>query len=218
MEGSEQASVVLRINFMSCMNMFWSFVCVHYVSTSDCETRTALRLLRIALGLAQSTLADIHVHSPVLVKNGLVHGTSEGSESPVHDAVSPVWGAGRGNTLRTTTAANPAESGADKLLGVGNEQGRLADLAHGACDQVRLHELNLDALGLQLGAESGGPLLKESFAAAVSREVGSRENAAERCHGQDETALALHHAGSDKVCHAKGPHAVDCDDVAHLLR
>ena len=177
-----------------------------------------LRLLRIPLRLTQRALADVCVHGSVLVDNSLVHGAGESGQSPVHNAVSPVGRAGSGDALRTTTAANPAESGADKLLGVGNEQGRLADLAHGACDQVRLHELNLDALGLQLGAESGGPLLKESFAAAVSREVGSRENAAERCHGQDETALALHHAGSDKVCHAKGPHAVDCDDVAHLLR
>ena len=177
-----------------------------------------LRLLRIPLRLAQRALADVCVHGSVLVDNSLVHGAGESGQSPVHNAVSPVGRAGSGDALRTTTAANPAESGADKLLGVGNEQGRLADLAHGACDQVRLHELNLDALGLQLGAESGGPLLKESFAAAVSREVGSRENAAERCHGKDETALALHHAGSDEVGHAKGSHAVDCDDVAHLLR
>jgi len=158
------------------------------------------------------------VHGPVLVDNSLVHGAGESGQSPVHDAVSPVGSASSSNTLRTTAAANPAKSGADELLGVGHEQRRLADLAHGACDQVRLNELDLDTLGFQFGAESGRPLLQESLATAVSREVGRGEDAAERCHGQDETALTLHHAGSDKVGHAKGSHAVDCDNVAHFLR
>jgi hypothetical protein len=218
MEGSEQASIVLRINFMSCIDMFWSSVCVYHVLTSDCATRTALRFLRIALGLAQSTLADIHVHSSVLVKNGLVHGTSKGSESPVHDTMGPVWGASRGNTLRTTTAADLAESGANELLGVGHEQRCLADLAHGAGDEVGLHKLDLDTLRLELRAKSSRPLLQERLAAAVCRKVGSWQDAAEGCHGQDQTALALDHAGCDELSDAKSAHTVDCNDVAHLLR
>lgn len=158
------------------------------------------------------------MHASVLVDNSLVHGAGESGQSPVHNAVSPVRRAGSGNSLRTTTAANSAESGSNKLLGVGHEQRRLADLAHGACDQVGLNELDLDTLGFQLGAESGGPLLEESLATAVSREVGRGKDAAERCHSQDETALALDHARSDQVCHTKGSHTVDCDNVTHLLR
>jgi hypothetical protein len=138
-----------------------------------------LRLLCIPLGLAQRALANVCVHCPVLVDYSLVHGAGESSQSPVHDTVSPVRRTSGGNALCTATAANPAESCADELLGVGHEKRRLANLAHGACDEVRLNELHLDTLGFQLGAESSRPLLQESLATAVGREVGRGEDAAE---------------------------------------
>lgn len=184
-----------------------------------CRRSTAiLRLLRLALSLTQCTLADVKMHSSVLVKNGLVHGTSEGSESPVHNAMGPVWCAGGSDTLGTTTAADLAESSTNELLGVGHEQRCLADLAHSAGDKVGLHKLDLDSLGLKLRAESGRPLLKERLAAAVCRKVGSGQDAAEGCHGQDQAALALDHTRRNELCHAKSTHAVDCNNVAHLLR
>lgn len=191
---------------------------VHHVSPFHCKPAAPLCLLRVAFSLTQSTLTDVQVHSSVLVKNSLVHGTSKGSKSPVHDAVSPVRGAGSGNALRTTTATNLAQSGANELLRVRHEQGGLADLAHSAGDKVRLHKLNLDALGLEFGAKGSGPLLQESLAAAVCCQVGCGEDAAEGCHGEDQAALALDHAGCDELGHAESTHAVDCNDVAHLLR
>lgn len=176
-----------------------------------------LRLLGLALSLAQRTLADVQVHASVLVNNDLVHGAGESRKSPVHDTVGPVRGAGRSDSLCTTAAANLAESSTNKLLGVRHKQGCLADLAHSAGDKVRLHELDLNAVRLEFGAESGGPLLEESLAAAVGRKVGCGKDAAEGCHGEDQTGLALDHAGCDELCHAEGAHAVDRDDVAHLL-
>ncbi|RXK33794.1 hypothetical protein BBD39_07815 [Arsenophonus endosymbiont of Bemisia tabaci Asia II 3] len=135
----------------------------------------------------------------------------------MHNSVGPVRSAGRSDSLCTAAAADFAESGANELLGVRHKQRRLADLAHSASDEVRLHELDLDAVGLELRAESSRPLLEEGLAAAVSREVGCREDAAEGRHGEDETALALNHARCDELGDAECAHAVDRDDIAHLL-
>lgn len=192
------------------------FVTDFFIRTRSPIT-TKLRLLSLTLSLAQCTLADILVHAPVLVDNDLVHRASEGSKSPVHDAVSPVRSAGRSDSLCTAAAADLAESSANKLLRVRHEQRCLADLAHSAGDEVRLHELDLNAVWLELGAESSRPLLEEGLAAAVGCEVRRRENAAEGCHGEDETALTLDHAGGNKLGDAKCAHAVYRDDVAHLL-
>lgn len=181
------------------------------------KSRRTLCLFGVSLGLAQCALADVRVHASVLVDDNLVHRASESAQCPMHDTMGPVRCAGSSDTLRTTAAADLAQSCADELLRVGNKHGCLANLAHGASDEVRLHKLDLDALGLELRAECGRPLLQECFAAAVRSEVGRGQDTAERCHCEDQTALALNHAWSDDLSDTKSAHAVDCDDVAHLL-
>ena len=80
-----------------------------------------------------------------------------------------------------------------------------------------MYDLDIHAVGLELGTECGAPLLKEGFAARVGRQKGSWENTAERGHCEDETALALNHSWSDHLCDAKSSHAVDGDNVFHFL-
>ena len=60
-------------------------------------------------------------------------------------------------------------------------------------------------------------MLEEGLAAGVGGEEGGGEEPAGRSHGEDETALARDHAGSDGLGDLECGHAVDGDDVVHLL-
>lgn len=82
---------------------------------------------------------------------------------------------------------------------------------------MRLDTLDVHTVGLELRAESSGPLLQESLAARVGRQKRCGEETAEGSHGEDQTTLALLHARSDKLGNLQGGHAVDGDNVVHLL-
>lgn len=60
-------------------------------------------------------------------------------------------------------------------------------------------------------------MLEECLGAGVGCEERGRESTAERSHGEDKTALAGDHAWSDELRDAQSSHAVDRDDVPHLL-
>ena len=82
---------------------------------------------------------------------------------------------------------------------------------------MRLHALDVHTVGLELRAKSSRPLLQESLAARVGCQERSGEETAKRSHGENKTALALLHARSDELGNLQGSHAVDDDDVVHLL-
>lgn len=82
---------------------------------------------------------------------------------------------------------------------------------------MRLDALDVHAVWLELGAKSSGPLLQEGLAAGVGGQERGREEATERCHGENQTALALLHAGGNELRDPERSHAVDYNDVVHLL-
>lgn len=82
---------------------------------------------------------------------------------------------------------------------------------------MRLYTLDVHTIGLKLGAKSSGPLLQEGLAARVRRQKRGGEEATERGHRKNKTALALDHARSDELGNAQSSHAVDDNDVIHLL-
>ena len=176
-----------------------------------------LALLAISLQLPEGTLTDTFVHSLVLIQDNRVHGTGESAESPVHDAVGPVGSASVSDTLSTTRASNLTQRSSDELLGVGDGSAGTLDLGHCRGDQVRLNKLNVNSVGLHFGTQSTAPLLKEGFAARVGGQEGSRENAAEGSHGENETTATLNHTGCNDLSDAESAHAVDGDDVLELL-
>lgn len=136
-------------------------------------------------------------------------------DSPVHDSMSPVRGI-RSRSLGSPLGTDASKGALDKVAWVRDERGGLADLGHGGGDEVGEDELGLDVVGGELGAERGGPLLEEGFGAGVGCEEGGGEETAEGAHGEDEAALALHHAGNDEGGDAEGAVAVDVDDVLHF--
>lgn len=119
--------------------------------------------------------------------------------------------------LRAPRAANLGEYCFDELLRRRHKHARALDLGHGRRDQVALHQLDRDALGRQLAAERGAPLLQEGFAAGVCREQRGGEEAAEGAHGEDEAAVALGHSRGYELGYAQGGGAVDGDDVADFV-
>lgn len=60
-------------------------------------------------------------------------------------------------------------------------------------------------------------MLQEGLAARVCCQKWGWEEASKRCHGQDQTALARDHAWCEKLGDTEGRHAIDHDDVVHLL-
>jgi hypothetical protein len=192
--------------------------CVREFASHDGQVRLRLLLLLgFALGLPQRAVADVDVHAAVHLDDNVRPLAEEARQEPLHQTVTPVRGACEGNVLRTARTANLAKRSLDKLLGVGYESGGLADLGHGGGDEVRLDALHVDTVWLELGAESSGPLLQEGLAAGVGRQKGCGEEATERGHGEDKSPLALLHTRSDELGDAQGGHAVDDNDVVHLL-
>lgn len=143
--------------------------------------------------------------------------SNETRQEPVHESMTPVRCAGEGNILCTSTSANLAEHSADKLFGVRDEQRRLADLRHGGGDEMGLDALDADAVGFELGAESGGPLLEEGLGTRVCCKKRSRESTAERSHGEDKTAFTLNHTRCNQLSDPQRSHTVNRNDIRHLL-
>lgn len=185
------------------------------MATNACGSLQArlLSFLAIPFQLSQCTLANALVHSPVLVEDKRVHGTREGAEGPVHDTVTPVGGASVCNSLSTSGTTNLAQSSSNKLLGVGNGGASALDLGHGRGNQVGLHKLDMNSVGLELRTKSTAPLLQEGLAAGVSGQERSREDTAKGSHSEDETTTTLDHARCDNLSDAESTGAVDGDNV-----
>lgn len=176
-----------------------------------------LLLFGVALCFPQGAVANIDVHATVDLDDNVRPLAKEPRQEPLHQTVTPVWSACESHILRTTRTPDFAECGLDELLGIGHQRRRLADLGHGGGDEVRLDALNVDTVRLELRAKGSGPLLQESLATGVGRQEGCREEAAERSHGEDKTALAFGHARRDELGDPQGSHAVDNNDVVHFL-
>jgi hypothetical protein len=176
-----------------------------------------LLLLGFTLGLPQRPVANVDVHAAVHLDDNVRPLAEEARQKPLHQSVTPVRSTRECNVLRTARAANLAKRSLDELLGVGYESGGLANLGHGGGDKVGLDALHVDTVWLELGAESGGPLLQEGLAAGVGRQKGCWEEPTKRGHGEDKSTLALLHTRSDELGDAQGGHAVDDNDVVHLL-
>jgi hypothetical protein len=157
------------------------------------------------------------VHAPVELDHNARPLAQKPREEPHHQSVAPVRRACERNVLCASGPTNFAERGLDELLRVRDKRRWLADLGHGRCDEVRLYALDVYPVRLEFRTKSRGPLLKEGLAAGVGGEEGGREEPTKRCHGEDETALARDHAWGKELSNAEGGHAVDHDDVVHLL-
>lgn len=178
---------------------------------------TSLLLLSFPGSLPQSAVTDINVHATVELDKQIAALANKSRQEPMHQAVAPVGSAGEGNVLSTSMAADLAQNSANELFRIGNQQRRLPDLGHSGGDKMRLDTLDADTEGLKLGAESRRPLLEESLGAGVRSEQRGRKGTAEGSHGEDEAALAVHHAWSDELGNAESRSAVDGDDSVHLL-
>lgn len=98
----------------------------------------------------------------------------------------------------------------------GDERSGVPDLAHRRGDHVGLHQSDGDVVLGELGPERGAPLLQERFAPRVGGQQRGGDESAKGAHGQDQAALAVHHARCDQPGDAEGGHAVHRDDLAHL--
>jgi hypothetical protein len=177
----------------------------------------SLLLLGVPLSLSKRTFPDALMHAPVHLDNSIRALSQEARKKPMHESVAPVWCTCKGHTLCASAPSDLAQCSIHELLRVGHEGGRLADLGHGRGDEVRLDTLDVYTVGLEFGSERGGPLLQESLAAGVGCEEGCGEEAAKGGHGEDKSTLARHHSGGDELRDTKRSHAVDHDDVVHLL-
>ena len=81
--------------------------------------------------------------------------------------MAPVRRACESDILRATAASDLAQRSLNELARVRDQSGGLADLRHGRGNEMRLHALHVDAVGLEFRAERCGPLLQECFAAGV---------------------------------------------------
>jgi hypothetical protein len=156
------------------------------------------------------------VHAIVLVEDNSVPNAQKLLNRPVHDSVTPERRNGADHSSGGALDVDLAEGGLDELLWGRDQHGRLANLAHRAGDKISDDELGVDAVGLQLSTESGGPVLEERLGARVGGEQRGREEATERAHGEDQTATTSDHAGGDNLGDLKGALDVDGDDVLHL--
>lgn len=136
---------------------------------------------------------------------------------PLHNTVGPEWSASVGNVAGSSSNVDLGESSLDEVAWVWNCSRWLADLGHGGGDQVGDNEVDIDVVLLELGTKGGGPLLEEGLGSGVGGKERSWEKAAEGTHGEDETALLCLHLWCDNASDLEGTHAVDSDDVAHLL-
>lgn len=175
-----------------------------------------LLLLGLTSSLLESTVADVDVHVLVQLEGEVAVDANSVLNNPLENGVAPPGGVGVGEGLGAVEA-NLAESRADELLGVGNEEAGAADLAHGSGDEVADNKVDIDALILELGRKSAAPVLEESLAAAVGREVGSGHDTGKRAHGKDKTLLALGEDGSDNLGGLECSEAVDGDNVLELV-
>jgi hypothetical protein len=175
-----------------------------------------LLLLGITLRLAQSTLANIQMHTLVDGDGQRTVHTGNILNEPQHKRMAPPRRIGVGRRL-VAAGANLAESGLDKGTGVGDEQAGAANLAHGSGDEVAEDKLDIDIVVGKLRGQGITPLLEESLAARVGGQVRGRCPAAKGAHGQDETALALLQDGRNDLRHLERAQAVDGDDVLQLV-
>lgn len=158
------------------------------------------------------------MHDPILPHDPLPREPDQQRKHPLPHRMAPIRGTGVGPTLSAARAAQPAQHGLDKAAGARHEEARAADLAHGGGDEVGLDELDGDVEGGELGAEGGGPLLQERFAATVGGQERSGEETSEGAHVENQAALAGDHAGDNEVGDAQGGEAVDGDDPVHFRR
>jgi len=156
------------------------------------------------------------MHLPVVPDSEAAGSADGGSNDPLENRVAPPRGVGVGEHLNAVKA-NLAESRADELLRVGNEQAGTTDLAHGRGDQVSDNKLDVDAVGLKLRSQRSAPVLQEGLTTAVGSEVRGRHNASEGAEGEDKAVTALDEERGNDLSGLEGAQAVDGDDVLHLV-
>lgn len=184
------------------------------MKAESCDVRSLL--LGLTSSLLESTVADVDVHVLVQLEGKVAVDANSVLNNPLEHSVAPPGGVGVGEGLGAVEA-NLAESRADELLGVGDEEAGAADLGHGSGDEVADNKVDINPLVLELGRESAAPVLEEGLAAGVGGEVGGGHDTGERTHGKDKTLLALGEDGSDNLGSLECAEAVDGDDVLELV-
>ena len=134
----------------------------------------------------------------------------------LHPRVAPPRRATIHEPLRAPRPPNTRQDAPHIRPGRGDEHGRHPDLAHRRRDHVRLHQPHRDVVLRQLRPERRAPLLQEGLAARIRGQQRGRDEPAKGSHGQDQPALAVHHARGDESCDAERGHAVHHDDLVHL--
>ena len=153
----------------------------------------------------------------VEANSGLVGKTNSVLDPPLHDTVGPEWSASVGDVAGSSSNVDLGKGSLNKVAWVWNGGRWLADLGHGGGDQVGHNEVDIDVVLLELGTKRGGPLLEEGLGSGVGGKEWSWEETTEGAHGENETALLCLHLWCDNASDLEGTHAVDSDDVAHLL-
>ena len=168
------------------------------------------------LSLAQRPLSNGLVHRFVDSKHSLAESAQRRNNARRHHTVRPVRNRGIG-VGKNTIATDLTERSAHEALWVWNSHGRTADLRHGRGNEVADNKLDVDAVRSKFAGKSSGPVLQESLAAGVGGQKRSGQEAGERAHRENQSALTLHHTGDDELSNAQSTEAVDCDDVLHFF-
>lgn len=153
----------------------------------------------------------------VETNRGLVSKTDGVLNPPLHDAVGPERSASVGEVAGSSSNIDLSKGSLDKVAWVWNGSRWLADLGHGGGDQVGDNEVDIDVVLLELSTKGSRPLLEEGLRPGVGGKERSWKKTAEGAHGENEAALLCLHLWCDNASDLEGTHAVDGDDVAHLL-
>lgn len=156
------------------------------------------------------------MHRSIPIDHKTIHSPHKGRKTPMHNPMAPERRTRKRHPLRPTTPPNHPQHRPHEIPRIGDERARSADLRHGRRDEIALHELDLDAVGLQLRPQRRRPLLQERFAAGVGGQQRRGQHAAEGTHRQHQPASPLHHSRRDELRDAQRADAVDGDDVPHL--
>ena len=157
------------------------------------------------------------MHAPIIAHHPLIHRPRHRHQRPLHQPMAPKRRTRIRHPACASLAPDLGQHGPHKRPRRRDQRRRAPDLAHGADDEVRLHQLHVHARGRELGGQRAAPLLQEGFGAGVGGEQRGRRDAAEGSHGEDQAVVLLGHAGGDELGDAEGGEAVDGDDVLDFL-
>lgn len=156
------------------------------------------------------------MHAAIIPHHPTIHRPRHRPQRPMHQPMAPIRRTRIRNPPRTPRSPNLPQHRLHERARRRDQRRRAPHLAHGADDQVRLHQLHGDAGGRQLGRQRAAPVLQEGFGAGVGGEQRRRQDAAEGGHGEDEAVALGGEARGEDLGDAERGEAVDGDDVGHF--